>query len=330
VTGSGATPSAATVAPSGRQVELALGDQRAVLVEVGGGLRSYDVGARAVVDGYHLDELCSGGRGQLLVPWPNRIGGGRYRFAGVDHQLPLDEPGRRNAIHGLVRWAPWEIERPSPAHATARHRLHPRPGYPFRVDLEADYQLSARGLTVTVSAVNRGARPAPYGAGWHPYLTVSTPRVDDAVLEVPADRAIPTDDRGLPCGDPMPVEGTPLDFRRPRPIGAGVLDTCYTDLARGADGHVRVRLSGPDGAPTVELWADRSVTCVMVFTGDTLAPGRRRRGLAVEPMTCAPDAFRSGPGLVVLEPGESTTATWGISPGAGLAGAVEPSERNPR
>ena len=63
----------------------------------------------------------------------------------------------------------------------------------------------------------------------------------------------------------------------------------------------------------VTLWADALWSHVMVFTGDTLAPERRRRGLAVEPMTCAPDAFNTGEGLRVLAPGESVTCSWGVT-----------------
>ena len=65
--------------PSGKQFELAHGDQRAVVVEVGGGLRSYSAGGRELLDGYGADEMCASGRGQVLLPWPNRIEDGALR-----------------------------------------------------------------------------------------------------------------------------------------------------------------------------------------------------------------------------------------------------------
>jgi aldose 1-epimerase len=86
-----------------------------------------------------------------------------------------------------------------------------------------------------------------------------------------------------------------------------VLDHCFTDVERSDDGRVRVRF----GQRT--LWADESYAYLMVFTGDPL-PDVRRRSLAVEPMTCAPNAFRSGDGLVRLDPGETHVGTWGITP----------------
>ena len=95
------------IAPSGEQFELSFGDQRAVVVEVGGGLRSYAVGGRDVLDGYGADAMSTSGRGQLLMPWPNRVEDGSYEFDGTRQQLPLTEPERGNAIHGLVRWASW-------------------------------------------------------------------------------------------------------------------------------------------------------------------------------------------------------------------------------
>ena len=49
---------------------------------------------------------------------------------------------------------------------------------------------------------------------------------------------------------------------------------------------------------------------MQVFTGDL--PDVRRRGLAVEPMTCPPQALRTGEGLLRLEPGDAFRGEWGI------------------
>src|SRR3979411_1230033 len=93
--------------PSGEQYEILFGDQRAVVTEVGATLREYLSGGRAILEGFASSEICSGGRGQVLMPWPNRLRDGAYAFGGSRLQLPLSEPERRNAIHGLVRWANW-------------------------------------------------------------------------------------------------------------------------------------------------------------------------------------------------------------------------------
>ena len=87
----------------------------------------------------------------------------------------------------------------------------------------------------------------------------------------------------------------------------------FTDLARDDDGRARVRLRDPDGDAAVTLWVDESYRYLMLFTGDTL-PDVSRRSLAVEPMTCPPNAFRTCDSLIRLEPGGSTTSTWGTAP----------------
>jgi aldose 1-epimerase len=294
-------------APSGTQTELALGDQRAVVVEVGGGLRTYSVGGRDVLDGYAEDELCSSGRGQLLIPWPNRIADGRYDFDGRVEQLPLDEPERGNAIHGLVRWAAWEVAERRQDRVVMAHLLHPRPGFPFTLALRVAYALAGDGLTVRTEATNVGSEACPYGAGAHPYLAVADGSVDELTLIIPADTVLESDERGIPVAERR-VEGTEVDFRSPRQIGRLRLDHCFSELSREDDGRVRVRLGNG-----TSLWADRSFDYLMVFTGDGLADVDRR-SLAVEPMTCPPNAFRSGDGLVRLEPGETHVATWGLSP----------------
>jgi aldose 1-epimerase len=281
-------------------------------VEVGGGLRTYSADDRELLDGYREDKMCHSGRGQLLIPWPNRIQDGRYEFDGRSHQLPLDDVEEQDAIHGLVRWAAWTVGEREPHRVVMEHVLHPRPGYPFSLALKVEYRLSGAGLRVRVTATNLGVDPCPYGSGAHPYLTLGTSAVDSAVLCVPARTVLRSDERGIPI-DAGPVEGTEFDFRRPRRIGETKLDHAFTDLERDDDGVVRVELRDPDGGSALTLWADESHAYLMVFTGDPL-PDVRRRSLAVEPMTCPPNAFRSGNSLVRLEPGGSFTSTWGIAP----------------
>ena len=286
-----------------------------MVVEVGGALRTYRIGEREVLDGYGPDELCTAARGQSLIPWPNRLEDGVYTFDGQEHQLALSEPAQHNALHGLVRWSNWSVAEREDDRVVMVHRLHPQIGYPFALDLSIAYSLSAAGLRVTTTATNVGPGSCPYGAGAHPYLTVGTERLDEATLTIPAKTWLPADARGIPVGE-QPVDGTPCDFRAARTIAATQLDTGYTDLLRDEDGLARVRLSAGGDGPAVALWLDESHPYLMVFTGDSVPePERRRRGLGVEPMTCAPNALRSGAGLQILEPGSSFTGSWGIEPG---------------
>jgi aldose 1-epimerase len=301
-----------TAFPSGRQIELTRDGQRAVVVEVGGGLRAYTVGERAVLDGYGPREMCTVARGQCLVPWPNRLRDGAYTFDGEDHQLALSEPRQHNAIHGLVRWAGWEVAERGPSRVRLTHRLHAQDGYPFTLDLALEYSLGDRGLTVTTLATNAGERPCPYGAGAHPYLSAGTGTLDHCLLRAPGRRWLPSDDQQIPTAS-VPVEGTEYDFLTRRKIGDTMLDTGYADLERDHDGLAYVELALPYGEGTVVLWQDEAYEYLMLFSGDSLEePHRRRRGLGVEPMTCAPNAFQSGAGLRTLQPGETFTSSWGI------------------
>ena len=307
---------------TGEQIEIALGEQRAFVDETGGGLRAYSSGGSELLDGYGADEAASSGRGQVLIPWPNRLEDGSYEFDGHRHQLPLTEPERGNAIHGLVRHERWAAAEFEPGRGVMEHALRPQPGYPFSLDLRVEYRLSEDGLRVETTATNVGSAACPYGAGAHPYVTVGTASVDTAVLQVPARTVLRSDDRGLPTGS-SPVDGTEHDFRRPRPIGATVLDHAFTDLERDADGLARVHLEDPETERKVTVWVDERYPYLMLFSGDPL-PDVHRRSLAVEPMTCPPNAFRTGEALLRLEPGDSTTGAWGIAPGQGLRLAASP------
>jgi len=306
-----------SVPPSGEQWTIRHGEHEVVVVEVGAGLRSYTHGGRQVVSGYPREDRCPAGRGQLLIPWPNRIRDGRYTFAGQSHQLPLTEPERGNAIHGLVRWAIWSVRAQDVDAITLGCRLRPQQGWEWCLDLSVTYALADSGLTVTPSARNVGASAAPFGFGAHPYLSVGEKRVDEVQVGIPAAAFLEVDDRRLPLGLAA-VDDTDQDFREPRRLRKMALDTAFTNLVADPDGRWRVTVSHPQTGRLVTLWADASAyQWLQVFTGDSLPlASRRTSGIAVEPMTCPPDAFSSGDDLLVLEPEQEFAAPWGITPGS--------------
>jgi aldose 1-epimerase len=275
-------------------------------------MRSYRVDGRDVIDGYAADGIADAGRGQTLIPWPNRVKDGRWSWQGNDLQLALSEPKQRNAIHGLVRWLEWSVLEHDTSAAAVGVTVAPQSGYEWRLDVRVRYALDAGGLTVEQSIINRSGTPAPVAAGAHPYITVGTETIDSAILQFAAETWLPTGDQQIPTGV-EPVAGTAYDFSAPRAIGAVEIDYAFTDLGRDGDGRFRLRLSAPDSDRTVTFWVDEHYPYVELFTGDTLADDRRRRGLGVEPMTAPPNALATGEALVVLEPDESWTGRWGIS-----------------
>jgi aldose 1-epimerase len=299
--------------PTGAQYRIAHGRQHATVVQVGGGLREYEVAGFPVIDGYGADEMATVGRGQILLPWPNRVAGGTYEFGGETLQLPLGEPNLGNAIHGLVRWSSWDLLEIAPSRVRLGHVLWPQVGYPFTLALELAYELSDAGLRVTVRAENAGRAPAPYGAGVHPYVRAELGGIDASVLCVGAEQWLEADDRKIPTGRLLSVAGTRYDFREPRPLDGIAMDTAFTGMLRDGDGTARAELRSGDGGRRVTVWMDGHFDYLMLFTGDGLAEDERRRSIGVEPMTCAPDAFRNGLGLLVLDPGEHVTGTWGIT-----------------
>ena len=234
--------------PTGQQWRIGHGHQEVVVCEVGATLRRYAVDDAPVIDGFGAEEWSHSGRGQVLAPWPNRLADGRYEFNGVRAQAALDEPERRNAIHGLVRWLPWTLQTRHQNQLLLRLQLHPSPGYPFSLLLELEYHVGREGLTVTTTAQSLDEGPVPFGLGFHPYLTAGSETVDGAILRVPARHTLDLDDRGLPTGALSPVEGTDRDFTAPRFVGPAVLDTAFTTLVREADGRALVDLDAPGGA----------------------------------------------------------------------------------
>ena len=295
--------------PTGEQYEIVAGDHRAVITEVGATLRSYTVAGNHVVRGFEADEVVHKGRGQQLLPWPNRIRDGRYTFDGTEQQLALSEPDRHNAIHGLARHVVWDLVEQTEDSITQSVRIYPQIGWPGVLEAVLTHTVSDRGLQVTVRATNIGSTDVPFGYAAHPYLTVGEEQVDDVSITVPAARYLEVDDRLLPVRL-SPVDGTESDLRSGAPLGSANLDTAYTDITPDADGRWRVQLSLGDRH--AELWGDSTMTWIQVFTGEQY----RNLSIAVEPMTCGPDAFNEGPthdGMQVLAPGKVYLGRWGIT-----------------
>jgi aldose 1-epimerase len=306
----------AQVPLSGAQYEITAGDYQATVTGLGAGLRLLRHRGQPVITEYEPDVLPPAGSGQLLCPWPNRVDHGRYSVGGAHYQLDLSEPANQNAIHGLTRWSSWATVRHTEQEVTLRHVLLGHQGYPFCLELEAGYRLDGgSGLAVSITARNVGSAAAPYGTGSHPYLTTGAASVDECDLTLPAGLRLPNGDRGIPAGPAEEVAGTEFDFRTTRPVGGVQLDHAFTGLARDGRGRAWARLG--QAGTEVALWAGPGYDWLQVFTGDALEPARRRRAVAIEPMTCPPNAFVSGTDLLMLEPRDSVTHTWGIEATAG-------------
>jgi aldose 1-epimerase len=291
------------------------GSARATVTEVGAGLRSLSVGPSELVWGYAADQMAGGGRGQVLAPWPNRLADGTYTFDGRTGRAAIDEPARNNALHGLVRWLNWQLDCYESDSVSLSVVLAAQPAYPWRIRLSMTYRVTSLGLEVEATVENVGEGVAPVGLGFHPYLAAGPRGVDACTLSLPAGIHVLADERALPCGR-EPVDGTRFDFRSGGSLSGVELDDCFTDLQGSSLGPLpseaawEAVLATPTGR--IGVWGDAAFGYVMCFTGDTLGPHDRRHGVAIEPMTCPPNALRSGDGLWSVHPGDSERAKWGI------------------
>ncbi|GIJ00175.1 galactose mutarotase [Sediminihabitans luteus] len=298
-----------TIAASGTQLTIRHRDHRATVTAVGATLREYEVGGRPVIVPFAEDELPPASHGAVLAPWPNRLGDGRYTWDGHELQVPVNEPARATALHGLVSWHRWDVVEHAADAVTLELALPPSPGYPFALTLRVTYAVSDDGLRVSLTATNLGAQDAPYGVGFHPWLSPGDARVDDCTLRVDARTHVTTDDRLLPTGT-EPVAGD-RDLREPTPLVGIDLDDAWVDVTRDDAGLSWVRLAAPDGR-TAAVWADASMDTWQVCTGDHVGRGART-GVAAEPMSCLADAFRTGDRLVRLATGASHEVRWGLT-----------------
>jgi aldose 1-epimerase len=288
--------------PSGDVLTLTAGDYRATVVSVGAGLAGLTWRDRHVVVGHDPGVLPVGYLGKTLVPWPNRITDGRYTFDGQTHEVPVNEHETNAALHGLASWVVWDVASATADEVSLTTDLVPRYGYPFWLRSTVTYRLdAAAGLTVSITSTNLGDAPAPYGASCHPYLSCDLAPVDECTLTAPGARVLEVDERLRPVG--LRDVGGDLDLREPRPLGGRRVDHAYTALPGGG---WTVELEHPGKPFRARMHAD--APWVQIYSGEKVD----RRGVAVEPMTCPPDAFNSGTDLVVLAPGEAHTLTFRI------------------
>jgi aldose 1-epimerase len=296
---------------SGSQYEIGAHGYVAVIASIGASLRSLAYEGRDLVVPFEADEVRPAYRGVTLAPWPNRVVDGRYRFAGVDQQLPLTEPDRGHALHGLAAWLDFEPVHVEPARVVLAATIEAQAGYPHRLVVEVEFRVDEAGLHTTVTATNTGPDAAPFGTGPHPYLVAGEGTVDDWTLELPAATVLEvTPDRLIPT-EVAPVEAAcdagSFDYRMPRRIASTEIDHAFTGLVFDAEGLVRARLTDATGRGVGMAWG-ADCPWVQIHTAD----GSGRSGLAVEPMTCPPDAFNSGTDLIALEPGAAASAGWTI------------------
>ena len=299
---------------SGTRIDLEHGPYRASLAGVGATLRLLQHEGRDLVVPFEADEVRPAYRGVTLAPWPNRVVDGRYRFEGDERQLALTEPSRGHALHGLASWLDYAVTDRSVDTVVFRAEIPAQAGYPHRLEIVVEYHLDDDGLHQSVTAHNTGATAAPFGTGPHPYLVAGPAPLEEWTLDLPAEEVLTvTPDRLIPI-EIVAVESEDrgvFDFRTPRVLADTAIDHAFTGLRRDTSGIATVTVTDPGGTGVAMTFGEEC-GWVQIHTAD-LDPVRPRIGLAVEPMTCPPDAFNTGRDLLLIAPGESATASWVIT-----------------
>ena len=283
---------------SGREVILSAGDYEARIVTVGAGLAGLTYRGHDLVVPHSVNQCPPGYLGKVLMPWPNRVAGGSYSWEGTSYDLPVDEPTFGTSLHGFVAFQEWEIAESDDSSVLLRTLIAARYSYPWTLLASTRYSLDAdAGLNVELSATNIGEGTAPYGVGFHPYLAIDDTRADDLELENPAAIIYEADTSMIPVAA-HDVADFGLDFRSPARIGASQLDHAFAGLPEGT---WAVTLRDPASGVGVSLSSD--ARWLQVYSADYIG----RVGVAVEPMSCPPNAFNSGTDVVALAPGQTHT-----------------------
>jgi aldose 1-epimerase len=297
-------------APTGDQYELSSGAVSAIVTQVGAGLRALRVGGVDIAEPFPADATPPSGCGIVLVPWPNRVKDGAWPHDGTIRQLALTEPARGNAIHGLLRYRPYELVERTESSVTQAASIFPELGYPFELRTTVKHEVGADGLTVTHTIENVGDAAAPVAVGAHPYPKIGDVPTGELTVTVVAATHLDVDDRLNVVGESA-VDGTRYDLRTGRVVGELDLDDGFADVAV-ADGRAAHILAAPDGRSVI-VWGDDAFAYVQVYTSRTFATDTSSDvAIAVEPMTAPANALNSGRGLRWLEPDERWTVAWGI------------------
>lgn len=295
--------------PTGQQFEITRGNARAVITEIGAGLRAFEVGGVPYVEEFPEDEKPPKGAGQVLLPWPNRTKGGEWTFEGEKQQLEITEAARGNAIHGLTRRLEWELLEHAESSITLAVDVEAQAGWPVPLRATICYEVAPRELIVTHEIRNEGEKPIGVGVGTHPYFRIGEAPTDELTLTLSATRVRASrPDEQMPYAEEQDVEGTDYDFRDGKLLAGADLDTAFGGLSLAEDERHHHLLT--HGDQSLLIWTGPDFRWVQVFTPDDLVG--RGRAVALEPMTCPADALNSRTDLIDLEPATSWTGSWGI------------------
>jgi aldose 1-epimerase len=295
--------------PTGEQFEITRGGARAVVTEIGAGLRVFEIGGVPYIEEFDAGAEPPKGAGQVLLPWPNRTRGAQWFYHGQTQRLEVTEKVRGNAIHGLTRHKEWQLVEHAESSITLAVDIADEPGWPVPLHAVVTYVIAPRELTVTHELRNDGNSPIGVGVGTHPYFRIGDVPTNELTLTLSATRVRPSvPEAQMPYADEQNVDGTEYDFRHGQVLAGVDLDTAFGGLTAAEDGRHHHVLS--HGEKRLDIWTGPDFRWAQVFTPTDLVG--RGRAVAIEPMTCPADALNTGTDLIEIAPGETWMGSWGI------------------
>ena len=281
-----------------RRLQISLNGVSALISTEGAALIGLSVDSFNLIEPSTRDGLYAG---KILAPWPNRIRDGKYSFNKNDYQLPINEVSKNNSLHGLVANSLWEITFQNQSKVILEYLLDQPAIYPGKLQLQVTYEIIESGIEIAVLSENMGDISAPYGVSIHTYLVAGeSVKNNELFLQIPADQFLEVDSERLLPIKLQPVTGSNFDFINSKKISDLFIDHAF----KYSSNYPRsISLLNAEGQGA-EMIFDEQSKWIQIHTADRDLQADSRMAVAIEPMTCPPDAFNSGVDLIVLEPGK--------------------------
>lgn len=268
-----------------------------------------------IIDGYSSIEdvnqnLGSTFKSSNLFPYPNRIADAAYDFEGEMYRLPMNFPDENNAIHGLVFDKEFDVIQEENGALACQLILRyisdgTSEGYPFKFLLEISYRWTEEnGFECTTKISNLSDSSIPIGHGWHPYFKAGSESINSLSLQFPATEVLEVDDRNIPTGKSFSYSG----FNSLKAVADSQLDHCFR--LDSTKEKAEILIVNDENKLAYKIWQTTGIhkyNFLQVYTPPS------RTSIAIEPMTCAPNAFNNEDGLIILAPGERISVLWGVS-----------------
>lgn len=245
-----------------------------------------------------------------LMPCPNRTKNGHYEFGGNQYQMPCNFGNTPHQIHGFMANKPFQVigqggNSQEGSFLTLQYDYtgdHEGFPFPFRIEITYTMHLD-NGFTSETFIQNTGNQEMPLGDGWHPYFQINGIEIDQLELQLPNCQKLHVDKEMIPTGR---VEAY-KDFSSRTRLANTHFDDCFLLEKQEI---AKTILYDPAKGLGLEVWQDSSDTqysYLQLFTPDD------RKSIAIEPMSCPPNALNSKIGLNILRPQESWVSKWGAT-----------------